>query len=236
MFGYYTGGMATAPGDMSGTVPQGLPVHGLDTQDTMLGTYHPPLHGGHSDNYVLDGGKSLPYLQHTDYPAIIPTTTTVTHYGEGYSIRNEDERPHAYHQWGQDAYGNPNPNPSSYQFPHTHIYQSPSHYSTTDPLTNITATSTNTNTHADAPFSLPTPPSAAASPSSQDRPSPTSIMNSMPSSWRGEGKRELLEILLETIGSCDAQHLPQVIRVLRTSPTPEEAVSGVCQVLGIGTG
>ncbi|OQE33042.1 hypothetical protein PENFLA_c001G04808 [Penicillium flavigenum] len=227
MFGYYTGGMASAPGDMSGTVQlpmQGLPVHGLHTQDAM---HHLPLHGGHNDDYMLDGGKSLPYLQHTGYPAPIP---------EGYSIRNEDERPHAYHQWGQDAHGNPNPNPSPYQFPHTHMYQTPSHYSTINPFTNITATSTNINTYADAPFSLPTPPSGAASPSSLDRPSPTTIMNSMPTSWKVEGKRELLEILLETIGSCDEQHLPQVIRVLRTSPTPEEAVSGVCQVLGIGTG
>ncbi|KAJ5265757.1 hypothetical protein N7524_006775 [Penicillium chrysogenum] len=233
MFGYYTGGMASAPGDMSGTVQlpmQGLPVHGLHAQDAMLGMHRPPPYGGHSDDYMLDGGKSMPYLQHTGYPAPIPTST-VTHYGEGYSIRNEDERSHAYHQWGQDAHGNPNLNPSPYHFPHT-----PSHYSTINPITNGTATRTNINTYTDAPFSLPTPPSGAASPSSLDRPSPTTIMNSMPNSWKGEGKRELLEILLETIGSCDEKYLPQVIRVLRTSPTPEEAVSGVCQVLGIGTG
>lgn len=203
MFGYYTGGMASAPGDMSGTVQlpmQGLPVHGLHAQDAMLGMHRPPPYGGHSDDYMLDGGKSTPYLQHTGYPAPIPTST-VTHYGEGYSIRNEDERSHAYHQWGQDAHGNPNLNPSPYHFPHT-----PSHYSTINPITNVTATRTNINTYTDAPF------------------------------WKGEGKRELLEILLETIGSCDEKYLPQVIRVLRTSPTPEEAVSGVCQVLGIGTG
>ncbi|CAG8052899.1 unnamed protein product [Penicillium nalgiovense] len=236
MFGCCTGGMAFAPGGMSGTVPvpmQSLPVHGLHAQDAMLGMHHSPFYGANSDDHMLDGGKALPYLQHTGYPAPIPTST-VTHYGEEYSIRNEDDRPHAYHQWGQDAHGNPNP--SSNQFPHSHIYQTPSHYSTINPFTNIAATNTDINTYADAPFSLPTPPSVAASPSSQDRPSPTTIMNSMPSSWKGEGKRELLEILLETIGSCDEQHLPQVIRVLRTSPTPEEAVSGVCQVLGIGTG
>ncbi|KAJ5356701.1 hypothetical protein N7517_011310 [Penicillium concentricum] len=239
MSGYYTGGMTFAPGDMSGTVPvpmQGLPVHGLHAQDAMLGMHHHALYGTNGDNYMLDGGKALPHLQHTGYPAPIPAST-VTHYGEEYPIPNEDDRPHAYHQWGQDAYGNPNPSPN--QFPNTHIYQTPSHYSTINTFTNTTATNTNINTYTDASFSLPTQTpvsgdtSSHASPSSQDRPSPTTIMNSMPSSWKGEGKQELLEILLETIASCDEQRLPQVIQVLRASPSPEEAVSGVCQVLGI---
>ena len=238
MFGCYAGGVTFPPGAMSGTVQvpmQGLPVHGLHAQDSMLGMQPPSLYGGNSDDYMLDGGKALPYLQHTGYPAPIPTST---HYGEEYSITNEYDRPHAYHHWGQDAYGNPNPSPN--QFPQTHIYQTPSHYSTI-PFTNITA-NTNINTYADAPFYLPTPTHVAddtsghASPSSQNRPSPTTFSNSMPSSWKGKGKQELLEILLETIGSCDEQRLPQVIQVLRTSPSPEEAVSGVCQVLGIGTG
>ncbi|KAJ5497227.1 hypothetical protein N7463_009214 [Penicillium fimorum] len=237
MPGYYTGGMTFSPGDMSGTLPiqmQGLPVHGLHAQDAMLGMHHPALYRTNGDNYMLDGGKALPYLQHTGYPT--PTlTSTVSHYGEEYPIPNEDDRPHAYHQWEQDAYGNPNPSPN--QFPNTHIHQTPSHYSTINTFTNITAT--NINTYTDAPFSLPTQTSVSgdtsshASPSSQDRPSPTTIMNSMPSSWKGEGKQELLEILLETIASCDEQRLPQVIEVLRASPSPEEAVSGLCQVLGI---
>ncbi|KAJ5209734.1 hypothetical protein N7449_004113 [Penicillium cf. viridicatum] len=240
MSGYYTGGMTFAPGDMSGTIPvpmQGLPVHGLHAQNAMLGMHHPPLYGANSDNYMLDGGKAL---QHTGYPAPIPTST-VTHYGEEYSIPNEADRPHAYHQWGQDAYGNPNPSPN--QFPHTHTYQNPSHYSTINPFTNTTATTnTNIDIYTDAPFSISTPipvgsdTSSHASPSPQDRPSPTTIMNSMPSSWKVEGKQELLEILLETIASCDEQSLPQVIQVMRTSPSPEEAVSGVCWVLGIGNG
>ncbi|KAK4863008.1 hypothetical protein LT330_010113 [Penicillium expansum] len=242
MSGYYTGGMTFTPGGMPGIIPvpmQGLSVHGLHAQDAMLGMHHPPLYGANSDDYMFDGGKALPYLQHTSYPAPIPTATA-THYGEEYSISNQDNRPHAYHQWGQDAYGNPNLNPS--QFPHTHIYQTTSHYSTINPFINTTATNTNMNVYADASFSLPNPTPIAGdipsltSPSSQDRPSPTTIMNSMPSSWKGEGKQELLEVLLETIASCDEQRLPQVIQVLRTSPSPEEAVSGVCQVLGIGTG
>ncbi|KAJ5952663.1 uncharacterized protein N7479_011076 [Penicillium vulpinum] len=228
MFGC-TGGTSFVPGDMSGTVPvpmQGLPVNGLHAQDAMLGMHHPPLYGANSDDYMLDGGKALPYLQHTGYPAPI-STATATHYGEEYPISNEDDRPYAYHHWGLDAYGNPNPSPN--QVPHTHIYQTPFHYSTI-------------NTYPTEPFSLPTPIPVAGdisshpNPISQDRPSPRTIMNSMPSSWRGEGKQELLEILLETIASCDEQCLPQVIQVLRTSPSPEEAVSGVCLVLGIGNG
>jgi hypothetical protein len=234
MSGYYTGDMTYPPGDMSGTVPvpmQGLPVNGLHAQDAMLGM-DPALYGTNGNDYMLDGGKALPYLQHTGYPAPIPTA--VTHYGEEYPIPNEDDRPHAYHQWGQDAYGNPNPSPN--QFPNTHMYQTPSHYST---INTFNTTNTNINTYTDAPFPLPNPSpvsgdtSSHASPSSQDRPSPTTIMNSMPSSWKGEGKQELLEILLETIATCDEQRLPQVIQVLRASPSPEEAVSGVCQVLGI---
>lgn len=246
MSGYYTGGMTFAPGDMPGTIPvpmQGLPMHGLHAQNTMLGMHHPPLYGANSDNYMLDGGKALPYLQHTGYPAPIPTSTA-TPYGEEYSIPNEDDRSHAYGQWGQGAYGNPNPSPN--QFSHTHTYQNPSDYSTINSFTNTTATTTTTNTniniYTDAPFSIPTSipvtsdTSSHASPNSQDRPSPNTIMNSMPSSWEVEGKQELLEILLETIASCDEQSLPQVIQVMRMSPSPEEAVSGVCRVLGIGNG
>ncbi|KAJ5178319.1 uncharacterized protein N7500_001018 [Penicillium coprophilum] len=242
MSGYYAGCMTFAPSDMSGTVPvpmQGLPVAGLHAQDAMLGVHHPTLYGLNGENYMPDGGKAPPYLQHTGYPASIPAPR-VTHYEEGYSIPNEEDRAHAHHQWGQDAYGNPNPSPN--QYPNTHLYQTPFHYSTINTFTDITATHTSTNTYTDAPFSLPTRTtvpgdiSSHASPSSQDRPSPTTIMNSMPSSWKGEGKQELLEILLETIATCDEQRLPQVIQVLRASPSPEEAVSGVCQVLGIWNG
>lgn len=246
MSGYYTGGVTFALGDMSGTNPvpmQGLPMHGLHAQNAMSGMHHQPLYGANSDDYMLDGGKALPYLQHTGYPAPIPTST-VTHYGEEYPIPNEDDRAQAHYQWGQDAYAYANPNPSPYQFPHTHTYQNPSHYSTINPFTNTAATTTNTNIniYTDAPFSMPNPIPVAsetsrhASPSSQDRPSPRTIMKSMPSSWQVEGKRELLEILLETIASCDEQSLPQVLQVMRTSPSPEEAVSGVCRVLGIGNG
>ncbi|KAJ5811634.1 hypothetical protein N7474_007935 [Penicillium riverlandense] len=55
-----------------------------------------------------------------------------------------------------------------------------------------------------------------------------------PSSWKGRNNQELLETLLDTIGSCDEQLVAQVVHVVRASPTPEDAVSGICQVLGIG--
>ncbi|KAJ5279156.1 transcriptional regulator family: Fungal Specific TF [Penicillium angulare] len=55
----------------------------------------------------------------------------------------------------------------------------------------------------------------------------------IPSSWKVDGKQELLETLLETIGSCEEVRVAQVVQVVRASATPEEAVSGICQVLGI---
>ncbi|KAJ6108888.1 hypothetical protein N7512_008725 [Penicillium capsulatum] len=57
--------------------------------------------------------------------------------------------------------------------------------------------------------------------------------HSFSSSWRGQEKQDLLETLLQTIGSCHAGQVAQVVQVVRTSATPEEAVSGICQVLGI---
>ncbi|KAJ5746307.1 transcriptional regulator family: Fungal Specific TF [Penicillium odoratum] len=59
---------------------------------------------------------------------------------------------------------------------------------------------------------------------------------SIPNSWTGKGKKELLETILETIGSCDEERVDQVVQVVRASATPEEAVSGICHVLGIGSG
>ncbi|KAF3384505.1 hypothetical protein F1880_002852 [Penicillium rolfsii] len=58
-------------------------------------------------------------------------------------------------------------------------------------------------------------------------------MNSIPDSWKGPDKQALLETILETITSCDEERVDQVVTVVRTSETPEEAVSGICRVLGI---
>ncbi|CAI7668713.1 unnamed protein product [Penicillium pancosmium] len=58
-------------------------------------------------------------------------------------------------------------------------------------------------------------------------------IDSIPDSWKIEGKEELLETLLQTISSCDEKSVAQVVSVVRASATPEAAVSGICQVLGI---
>ncbi|EPS32752.1 hypothetical protein PDE_07712 [Penicillium oxalicum 114-2] len=58
-------------------------------------------------------------------------------------------------------------------------------------------------------------------------------MNAIPESWKGPDKRPLLEALLETISSCDEERVAQVVAVIRASSTPENAVSGICRILGI---
>ncbi|KAJ5782595.1 hypothetical protein N7457_004369 [Penicillium paradoxum] len=239
----YTGDMSFAPGDMAGTVPvqmHGFPAHRRYAQDAIIGVQHPPLYGADHGEYLLGGRKASPYLQNTHYHTPVPTST-ITHDGEKFPISNEYDSRRAYHPWGMDTYGNPNSSPN--QLPHMHPYQAQAHYSTINSSnTDIATANTNINVNIDAHLSLPTPTPVASdtsshpSPSSQDRPSPRTIMNSMSRSWKVEGKQEMLEILLETIGSCDEKHLPQVIHVLRMSASPEEAVSGVCRVLGIGNG
>lgn len=62
------------------------------------------------------------------------------------------------------------------------------------------------------------------------------MAQSTSSPWKGEGKQELLETLFKTIGSCNEESVAQVVQVVRSSATPEDAVSGICQVLGIGNG
>ncbi|KAJ5121633.1 uncharacterized protein N7515_009594 [Penicillium bovifimosum] len=242
MAGCYAAGMGFAPGDMSGTVPapmQGLPTHGLHPQNAMWSLDHPPLYGTDNSQYLLDGRKMLPYYYAQDphYATPLPKST-IAHYGEEYpASRIEDESHNPYHQPGVDAYGNPNPNlnPNPNQFSQLHPYQTPTHYSDINSFNSMDVTAlSNPNFSLSTPTLVAGDSSSHASPISQDRPSPTTVMNSMPNSWKGEGKQELLEILLKTISSCDEEQLPQVIQVLRMSPSPEEAVSGVCRVLGLG--
>ncbi|KAF7715273.1 Fungal Zn(2)-Cys(6) binuclear cluster domain-containing protein [Penicillium ucsense] len=61
----------------------------------------------------------------------------------------------------------------------------------------------------------------------------TRAMDAIPESWKGPDKQPLLEALLETITSCDEQRVAQVVAVIRASSTPEDAVSGICRILGI---
>lgn len=90
----------------------------------------------------------------------------------------------------------------------------------------------NSNHHAPSSSPAPVAPGAPNSLPPQQY-SPPNHGLSIPSSWKGPGKQGLLETLLETIGSCDEERVAQVVQVVRTSATPEEAVSGICQVLGI---
>lgn len=208
------GGMAFAS-DIASTVPMQVPVQGI-AGDAMLG-----MHTIYDGGMPLDDSKPLTYYpQNTNYPAPIPPST-LTQFDEQ-PISNED------HQWA-GAYGNLSQ--SQNQFP-VQPYP-PSQYSSTNTCANNNA---NINPYADVPLSTPLAGDTSSRASSNsDRLSP-SIMNSIPSSWRGEGKKAVLQALLETIGSCDEHQVAQVIQVVRTSPTPEEAVSGICQVLGIGNG
>jgi hypothetical protein len=174
-----------------------------------------------------DGSEARPYYpdQSVNYPILS------TQYGE-------EDRP-AFPQWG-DVHSQ-----QQGQFQRGYPHQTPSHSSTNTfaNISNIHTAISNRNPYTDAPpFPLPTPtPAIVADPSIF--PNPTSqhinssaITNHIPNSWKGQGKQELLETLLETIGSCDEQSVAQVVQVIRTSASPEEAVSGICRVLGIGNG
>ncbi|KAJ6102285.1 hypothetical protein N7486_004712 [Penicillium sp. IBT 16267x] len=203
---------AFAPGE----IPASIPMQNIQPQASVIpGMPASQMYRGGSP-YAVENWGNAPYRQ--DYaprkvPAPAPHTSTFGVY-----------EPQSYHQhnpqWGQGHQFAPvHPHPDS-------VYSSSSigafAHANTDPL----------NVHS----------SQQPSPSlnSQKFPSPESLSQhplfAMPSSWTGKGKQELLETLLETIGSCDEAQVAQVVQVIRTSATPEEAVSGICQVLGIGGG
>lgn len=197
-------------GDMSSTVAKQVPVQG-PTSDAILG-----MHPVYDSTMPLDG-KPLPYYpQNTKYPAPLPTPTP-THFNE-LSISNEEN------QWA-GVYGSAGQSQFPIQ-PYTSQYLS---------INTFANTNANINPYADVPVPTLAGDTSSRASSNSDRLSP-SIMNSIPSSWKGEGKKAVLQALLETIGSCDEHQVAQVIQVVRTSPTPEEAVSGICQVLGLGMG
>lgn len=140
---------------------------------------------------------------------------------------NANEKPHAYHPaWGQgdDAAGN--------QFP-VRRFPDPSYYSSSSFLGTFTNADSHANPHLSNPQHIPEGPPDQFVNLNQET-FPSNSMDFISSSWKGEGRQELLETLLETIGSCDEERVAQVVQVVRVSATPEEAVSGICQVLGIG--
>lgn len=145
-------------------------------------------------------------------------------------------QPHAY-PWGHDAMG------SQFSAP----YSDSSHLTSINPFdAQITAQTTsppNLNSIANPNPLFQTPPA----PINQHQQHPHSHhqldplqreltpnpIDAIPDSWKIEGKEELLETLLQTISSCDEKSVAQVVSVVRASATPEAAVSGICQVLGI---
>jgi hypothetical protein len=198
----------------------GLPPTALPTKDALAGLPVPAYRADRMDYHMNDGGQAVTY--YPDQSVIYP-------------IQLEDDRP-MFPQWvdGSSQQG---------QYQQLYQHQTPSHSSINNfaSIPNINTATINPNPYTDATqFPLPTAIPAIAADTSilanstpQHTPSPT-IMNSIPSSWKGQGKQELLETLLETIGTCDEQSVAHVVQVIRTSASPEEAVSGICRVLGIG--
>jgi len=146
---------------------------------------------------------------------------------------------HAY-PWGHDAMG------SQFAAPYSDSSYISSSINALDANTSASATAyapTHPHSHSHShPLSQP-----PANPQFQTPPVPPtnhhldplqrewtpSPVDSIPDSWKTEGKQELLETLLETISSCDEKSVAQVVAVVRASATPEAAVSGICEVLGI---
>ncbi|KAJ5656618.1 hypothetical protein N7507_008568 [Penicillium longicatenatum] len=195
---------------LAGETPASIPVQSLQSQlsGIPMPASQQQYRGG--SPYAVENWGNAPYMQ--DYPNYVREPAPAPHAStSGYE-------PQLYHnpQWGQG------------QFAPVHPYSNPFYSSSsidafahanTDPL----------NGHSSQ---------TSHSPDSQQFSSPETLSRhplfTMPSSWTGKGKQELLETLLETIGSCDEAQVAQVVQVVRTSATPEEAVSGICQVLGIG--
>ncbi|KAJ5770398.1 uncharacterized protein N7511_002449 [Penicillium nucicola] len=223
MSGYYAGrlGASFSPGDMAGLPMMSVPPSGIPTKDGLAGV-HAPMYGAGGMEYMMaDAGKALPYYpdQSVNYPIPSPQNGEIPQWGDGYSQQG--------------------------QFQQLYPHQTPSYSSinTFGNMANMNPATANPNTYTDVPpFPDPAPtlaiavdPPVLANRGSQHIPTPT-IMDQIPHSWKGQGKQELLETLLETIGTCDEQSVAQVVQVVRTSASPEEAVSGICRVLGIGSG
>lgn len=197
----------------SGEIPGSISMHGLPQSMPPDGVgIHPTMHmyrGDSPGNAVENGNHINPYVAGYDNYA--------NHYKE-YG-RNDDQQSHAYQQqWRHDA---------GHQYPPAHAYSDSSHYSSS-----LGAFSNDPSAHLPLSHSVP---QNAPTHMPRDESFRASPFEAIPDSWKGEGKQELLETLLRTIGSCDEERVDQVVQVVRSSATPEDAVSGICQVLGIST-
>ncbi|KAJ5980741.1 hypothetical protein N7481_008039 [Penicillium waksmanii] len=145
-------------------------------------------------------------------------------------------QPHTY-PWGHDAMG------SQFSAPYS---DSSSHLASINPFDAQANAQTTSPPNPNSNSLFQTPPAPPPINQHQQHPhhhqhqldplqrelTPNPI-DSIPDSWKIEGKEELLETLLQTISSCDEKSVAQVVSVVRASATPEAAVSGICQVLGI---
>lgn len=208
-------GTAFPLGEIPGSISMHtMPSHSIQPLEGIAGLSHHSLHmyRDNSPNYRMDDGSTVP-------PSIPGRENHTSLYGQ-HSGPKEDESPQAYHhQWQPGPAGN---------FPPTQQYLEPSYFPS------AMAPQSNSDTSSQLPLYQPAPHTQDAVYNTRSHESLTEThVHTAPASWKGEDKQELLETLFETIGSCDEDRVAQVIQVVRMSATPEEAVSGICQVLGI---
>ncbi|KAJ5587099.1 transcriptional regulator family: Fungal Specific TF [Penicillium hispanicum] len=218
----HTGGIDTfAPGETPASISMhGLPSYSMPAPDGTLGVPQMHTYTGDDPNIFAfdDGGSAHSY-------AAGDSANFSSLYFDEHSNANEKPQPYSP-AWGQghDAVG--------HQFP-ARMFPNPSYYSSPSVLGTFTNAGSYANLQISNPEPIPEGSLDQVANVSQET-FPLKPTDSISSSWKGEGKQELLETLLETIGSCDEERVAQVVQVVRASATPEEAVSGICQVLGIG--
>ena len=185
-------------------IPTSIPMHGLSQVDP-TGIPTTTMYHDDSPHYTMSDRNNTHY---------VPMDPTQDYFQMG--VSNGDMTTYGKAQYPQNHWHAPESAPAH---PYTDSY-----YSSIQAFAH-----TNADPHAmvHAQGHSQSPPASC-----QDVPAQIAGLQ-IPSSWKGDGKQALLETLLETIGSCDESQVAQVVQVVRTSATPEEAVSGICQVLGI---
>ncbi|KAJ5938940.1 hypothetical protein N7466_002074 [Penicillium verhagenii] len=215
---YSQGGIpAFAPDE----IPASIPMQNLHPQASLMhGMPGSQMYPGNSPRYAVENWSNAPYM-HADHALNYSREAVPAPHTSSSGVYQPDSYHQHHPHWEQGHQFTP-------AQPYLNSYYSSSSgafaHANTDPHQDLYQSQT---LHSQSQSSQPQPIS------------PESISHSllaMSSSWTGEGKQELLETLLETIGSCDEERVAQVVQVVRASATPEEAVSGICQVLGIGSG
>lgn len=234
---YHAGSMPAfapeIPGSTSMQGPSSQHMHPAPDEEL---TGLPPVHMyGNQDSPGYDGGPAHAHAQ-------THMASYHHHHGGGYTQNTYDhtnmhtmakhEPSQTYPQpWNQghlfpQTQPQPQPHVQPHQYPDSMYYRSSMNTNT------IAPTDSTIYTHPH-PHSYHTNQTQTYSPPRHPTEYQTHAINSIPDSWKGPDKQALLETLLETITSCDEERVAQVVAVVRTSETPEEAVSGICRVLGI---